>query len=238
MKITQTSQNFYGYKNIISDEISSRNGMMTFFAAQLNDEGHPDLSEFKKLKRLLKQSEDLINNDVFCATYTHSQGNKPNLFIGNQVLFWGNELRWLKDNRPKAMPLKDYKEMETTHLKAYTLLANLTKRITNEKYNNKDSGLFLTNLTKQIMHEGFNYIDFGKLLAYITDLISHEHLDNTNTEIKNVIFEALRVMSNFTQDEKAAFEVIRHAFETKIPFQITAAKFNQTCTNTMAKFLR
>jgi hypothetical protein len=118
------------------------------------------------------------------------------LFIDNQVLFWGHELGWLRDNRPAAMQLNEYKKLEAINLKAYTLIASLTKRMIYDKFNHNDNG------------------------------------------INNVIRSFMRVMTKFTKDDNASFDVLQHAFSTKFPFQETAEKFNQTCINTMTKFFR
>lgn len=149
MRITGTSQSFYGCRNIISDDIRTHDRMVTFISAQLNDEEKADLAEYKKLKTMLELPTERVNNDSISMIYTHIEGQNPNLFIDNQVLFWGGELRWLKENRPKAMSLQEYQNIEATHMKAYTLLASITKRIMYGNLPPSDSGI--NNVIKSFM---------------------------------------------------------------------------------------
>lgn len=196
MKITTNSTNFYGYKNVLSTEIVGRNSELSFITAQLNDEGSPDLTEFKKAKKLLEQPIEEINSDVITILYTRSNNEKPNLFINNRVLFWGDELRWLKDNQPKAMSDKEYKSIEDAHMKIYTLFASLTKRMMNNDLCNSDS------------------------------------------EIDKVVRGFMRNMTSFVKDDDASFELLQHAYSSKIPLKQTAARFNQIFMNTMMKFFK
>lgn len=196
MRITQTSQNFYGCKNIIADDIRTNDRMITFIAAQLNDEGKPDLSEYRKLKTLLELPEEKVNNDSISILYTYIKGNKPSIFVDNQVLFWGGELKWLKENRPKAMPIEDYTQIEKTNLKAYSLLASITKRIMNGNMPPNDIG------------------------------------------IKNVINSFMLTMTDLTKNGDAAFDVIQHAFMSKIRHEDIAENLNKTIMKTMQKFFK
>ena len=52
MKITATSQNFTGYKNIITGNLYGHNCDFSFITAQLDNVGNPDLDEYKKIKKL------------------------------------------------------------------------------------------------------------------------------------------------------------------------------------------
>ena len=77
--------------------------------------------------------------------------------------------------------------------------------------------IFFTSLTKRMIYDKFNHNDNG---------------------INNVIRSFMTVMTKFTKDDNASFDVLQHAFSSKSPFQETAEKFNQTCINTMTKFFR
>ena len=195
MRILQTSQNFYGYKNVISDDINRRNASLTFISAQLDNEGQNDLAEFKKLKNMMEMPADKIDSDVINIIYTHIDGNKPNLFLDNKVLFWGDELRWLKDNHPKVMPIEEYTRIKDIHLKAYTIMASLTKRI-------KDRNI-------QFSDEG----------------------------IKNVISGFMKTMTEFTKNDNASFDILQHAFSSKVPTPRIAENLNTIISKTMEHFL-
>ena len=81
-------------------------------------------------------------------------------------MFWGDELLQLKEKYvPQGMLEEKYNEIEKIHLQAYTFLANLTKRIMNEKFANEDK-------------------DFGKVIKEMQNTFFNIRIN------KNAVFSA------------------------------------------------
>ena len=133
---------FKGYKNVYCafDVPIKDSKNVTYISMQLNDEGVSDLSEYRKLK---KMQGDILNQkygDVLTLTYiVDNKEKKDHLYFDNKEMYWGDELKLLQDKYvPKLMTNEKYKQEEALHMKAYTLLATLTKRLSKEAFNNED----------------------------------------------------------------------------------------------------
>ena len=145
---------------------------------QLNDNGKSDLSEFKKLKEFNNNSDvvmfsftrykngymgDFIINDIPLPNSDHleyvkniaNQSNRSsNYFIDIDTL---DEYRSIfKDSN---LTTDEFKKNEKTIMKAYTLFASLTKRISN------DNSL--------VKNENFKKV-FLKTLDYLTNIVQSE----------------------------------------------------------------
>lgn len=140
MRIQATTQNFTGYKNIISNELYGTSGSMGFITAQLNNEGKNDLQEYQTLKKMMGCNESALKNDVITMIQTHKYNYKPLMLIDAQPLLNGEDLNRLSEMVPNEIPLKEYKTLENITLKAYTLMASLTKRMMADNFKEQDAG--------------------------------------------------------------------------------------------------
>ena len=133
MKINNISKlNLYGYKNIIvATNIRYDDKDIIYLSAQLNDEGKKDLSKLLEIRKLQGLPENSPDKDIFTLFY-YSLPKTNKRFFGAKELYWGEELRDISDKYiPKVMSAEEYKKQEAIHLKIYTLLASLTKRMKN-----------------------------------------------------------------------------------------------------------
>ena len=116
---------FKGYNNIITNNIKFDNqgSRLAFISMQLNDEGAKDLTEFRTINEM-----SLIKNDSDVLTMMYSKlGPMPErLFFNDKSLYLGNELA---DLHEECGDTYNYKREEKASLKAYTLMASLTKRM-------------------------------------------------------------------------------------------------------------
>ena len=147
MKINNiTKQNFCGYNNVLAlGSVPVGSLTISSFSTQLNDkddlkplyEGEKmnHLTEYRKLRRMQGAAENDVNDDILTLTFVSNSKHKNNLFIGldDYSLYWGSELRVLRDRYvPKLLTEEEYIKTEAIHLKAYTLLANITKHMMND----------------------------------------------------------------------------------------------------------
>ena len=130
---------FKGYTNIISAEKVQVDGMITsYLAMKLDDEGENDLTKLRELREMQGYPPNLRNDDIL--TLTHVQyNNSEDIFLSEKQMCWGEQLRTIKEDLvPDYVPKSYYDKIEAAHLKAYTLLANLTKRMSFDKFENED----------------------------------------------------------------------------------------------------
>lgn len=170
---------FKGYSNLVTNcHKNEDGGIFTYLSMQLNDNGKSDLSEFKKLKEFNNNSDvvmfsftrykngymgDFIINDIPLPNSDHleyvkdiaNQSNRnSNYFIDIDTL---DEYRNIfKDSN---LTTDEFKKNEKTIMKAYTLFASLTKRISN------DNSL--------VKNENFKKV-FLKTLDYLTNIVQSE----------------------------------------------------------------
>ena len=147
---------FKGFSNIISAYNVSTGGLNTsYIAMKLDDKGGSnDLAKYKQLRKELHYSQGLPNEDVLTLIHV-TDGATEDLFIADRGLCLGEQLLYARDKFvPRIFSLKKYKEMEALHLKIYTFLADITKRLSNEKFENEDENIkgvinaIFTNLQK------------------------------------------------------------------------------------------
>lgn len=119
--------NFTGYKNLLVNNVKDDNGFQfAFLAMQLDNNGNNDLDTWKTLQRTLNEAD---HSDVISFMYT-KMPEHPGLFLlGNRRLFSGEELAVLRRRNLGTRFENHYLEEENAHLKAYTFIANLTRRI-------------------------------------------------------------------------------------------------------------
>ena len=129
--------NFNGYKNVISNGIFSHDRKLLFFTTQLDNNIQPDLDKYRSMleedKRLRR---GLINDDTLTCFYLKSPDSER-ISLNLRPLYWGEELLFMSKNMPKSA----YKPEEDISLKSYTLLAGLTKRMSQNMLSNQDRGI-------------------------------------------------------------------------------------------------
>ena len=151
---------FKGYTNIISLHNVSANGFYTtYFAMKLDNEGgHDDLSKYKNIRKSMGYPEGLVNEDILTFTYIRDNFSED-FFLGEKGICTGEQLEFAREKFvPSLFSKEKFADMEKTHMKIYTFLADLTKRMINSNFENEDENikrvvktLFL-NLQK--MHRG------------------------------------------------------------------------------------
>ena len=173
MKINNINNtNFNGYKNVIHNDVSQDNIRFTFLSMQLNDNGVKDLAELRKIQQL--QNLD-TNNDVLSLFYSKKSGSKEFFYFNGNPLFLGGELRNLWE---LCSDRDAYKLEEKAALKAYTLIASLTKRMMNSGLPGTDNSF--PHVVKSTM-ESFMKI-FTSSPAGVFNLIQGSILENKQLE--------------------------------------------------------
>lgn len=138
MMITNNNLNFKGYKNFLGFDSSSPNGSRaSYFTLQLNDEGNKDLSEFREILKLMGRKDKELENDVINYVYVQAQDGSGCMFLNKYPLYDTTELKKLACKMPKSEYIKE----ERCTIKAYTLLANLTKRMMHNDLITHDAGM-------------------------------------------------------------------------------------------------
>lgn len=133
MKIDKSNINFTGYSNIVAMKSKVANNTHHILSMKLDDlNGHNDLSTFKQLKKMLGiYSEQHINNDIITIQYNTNKNLGIKLLdIDNYVLNSGEDLLIAEDLYRKNP--EHFKKLQDYNIKAYNLLASLTKRIASE----------------------------------------------------------------------------------------------------------
>lgn len=194
MKIQSTGQNFTGYKNVISNELYGTNGNFAFITAQLNNEGKADLKEYKKFKQMMGFDKKAVENDVITIIQSNKYHYKPLMLIDGQPLLGGEDLKKLYNMVPDIIPSKEYKKVEDVTLKAYTLMADITKRMMMDTFKEQDIGL------------------------------------------KQSIKQFMRVMTLFTQDNDAAFDLLDYSLRKNNHYKKVAERINNAIVKTMSAF--
>ena len=154
--------NFKGYSNIISANRVYLSGLETsYIAMKLDDIGENDLSKYKQIRSLQGYPEGLKNEDIL--TFFHmTDGRNENLYFGNKAMCWGDQLLTIRDEYiPKFVSKGKYKNIEDLHLKIYTFLANITKRLANDKFENEDNDM------KRVVETVYNNLKNLKIGNYL-----------------------------------------------------------------------
>ena len=130
---------FKGYSNIVSAQKVNIGALETsYIAFKLDDNGEKDLSKLREIRKLQKYPPDYKNDDIL--TLIHVTDKKyEELYFSENLMCWGEQLKVLKDEYvPQHFKNVEFKKIEQAHLKAYTLLASLTKRMAQDKFENED----------------------------------------------------------------------------------------------------
>lgn len=136
MKINSINPSFTGYKNVLTMQFNDEQLQEIHTAMQLTDDATKDLSEFKSLKDIMpKKIKECLYDDTLAIHYINIKKVKnftPKLYINDVPLLTGQELLALKNKMTSHNEEIAYKNIENWNLKAYTLLAQLTRRMMND----------------------------------------------------------------------------------------------------------
>lgn len=129
---------FRGYKNVITNDIESPDGSrMAFITMQLNDEGAKDLAQLREIRKYIPE-EQANDSDILTLMYSKLRHNPEYLFFDGRSMYLGDELLRLQK---EVGDTYNYKREETAAMKAYTLMASLTKRMKKDERLIRDSGM-------------------------------------------------------------------------------------------------
>ena len=133
---------FKGYSNIISAFKVPVGVLKTsYIAMKLDDTDEPDLTKLREIRKIQGYPDNLPNEDILTVIHISDERNEA-LYFGGKLMFWGEHLNEICDKYvPEFMSEPRYKKLEKVHMKAYTLLASLTKRMTVDKFENEDSDI-------------------------------------------------------------------------------------------------
>lgn len=147
--------NFNGYKNLLYEDIRGENCSVSFFATQLNDQGEKDLTTLKETINMSHfKNEHIPNRNVLSMIVVDlPQEPQPNIFFNGEILNSGKELKNLKIDclyHGGLAANNRFKKEENFALKAYTLLAKITRNMSEQSMTSKDTGMFqvMQNLLK------------------------------------------------------------------------------------------
>lgn len=151
MKINYNSkQSFSGYKNVLAlTALSNNNESVAYMTMQLTNEGKEDLKNFQNLKSLANLPKEAINNDVLSLFYKNSGNDSGCFILDKNRIASGEILLGLENNLTR----ETYKPIESWTTKAYTFLADLTKRMANNSNGEHHDG----EITK-VMKTGFDVL--------------------------------------------------------------------------------
>lgn len=125
----ESTPSFLGYKNIIANDINTDKFRFLLLSMQLDDKDNPDLSDFRKYKNMIGAGDENLKKDTLACIYMDlPEMHSSDLFLNNHFMVSGEALKDMQYNMPKPL----YKNTEGIMLKAYTLIAGITKRIMND----------------------------------------------------------------------------------------------------------
>jgi len=170
----QNNINFNGYKNVISHTYQDKenNVFYSYMGMQLNNEGeYKDLDTWKEINKGLTNKKNKTNDIVF---QFFNQGKKLFLTI--------NDI-WLQPINAEDQ------QNEKLILKAYTLIASLTRRIINTDFPPEDENLYMTlvavkkHLETFVTKDALTYLwaEGGRksVKHYVTAEIINNHIDKS-----------------------------------------------------------
>lgn len=178
---------FKGYSNIITNDIKMDVGRVAFISMQLNNDGAQDLTE---LRNTNKMSFIENNSDVLSLVYSKFEGRPERLFFNGKSLYLGDELLKLGE---ECGDNYNYQREEKASMKAYTLMASLTKRMMNNSNFNVDEGF------ARVFKDIFMFLlnpaatNFIRVNAMLQDSIQFgEPLKNTASFFNEVISQNMK----------------------------------------------
>lgn len=171
---------FKGYSNIVSNTSSDNNGTtFSYMAMKLDNVDHPDLDTWKEIQTKLFRMDKPSDYIIF-----HALGNNENnVFSASDRALNIYEVKSSQDER--------------LMLKAYTLIASLTKRISSKDFHPEDSKLYLTvtELLKNLLNICENQT-IASVLATEASLKRVEHFktaDLINSKIQKSMLQYFKL---------------------------------------------
>lgn len=133
---------FKGYTNIVSAQnIPWGNTNISYIAAKLDDNNEKDLLTFREIRKLQGYPEGLANDDIITIVHV-SEPKTDTFYYSGKAMCWGEQLKIVEEEYiPQLLSRNQFKLLEKAHLKAYTLLASLTKRMSYDKFENENSDI-------------------------------------------------------------------------------------------------
>ena len=130
---------FKGYSNIVSLHKANIGGLETsYIALKLDDNGEKDLSKLREIRKLQNYPANYPYDNILTLVHV-TDGRYEDLYFSENHICLGEQLKVVKDEYvPKFVKNDEFKKIEEAHLKAYTLLASLTKRMSFDKFENED----------------------------------------------------------------------------------------------------
>ncbi len=130
MKVNNcTTPMFRGYKNIIADDIKGSDFRITHITMQLDDSVEKDLSKWKTIRKHFSQKQIPEFEDIISLISIQDCSQKKYLLLNDRSLPFGDELAHERAKSIGTKKEKAYLEKEKVAIKAYTLLASLTRRL-------------------------------------------------------------------------------------------------------------
>ncbi len=135
-----SNQNFKGYKNFLANDASIGNGYrFSFITMQLDNNGYDDLNRWQQLQNYYPSLKK--TNDIVTLVYSKTPKRPPLFVLENTILATGDELALSRAACLGTSVEEEYLKTEKFTLKAYTLLADITKRIMNDSLLDRDAGI-------------------------------------------------------------------------------------------------
>lgn len=170
MKINSYNPNFTGYTNIFAGDIKGQAPQRTLtLSVLLDNRGTRDLARYKELKDFAGMTDSKYNNEVLTVFYSRINKDNHFLFMNDKRLLWGEELKNISECLENSFQQQNYKELEKIHIKIYTFLADITRRIFEG-----NSGKFLdNNLYRTLIYTERNLTNVLSNHETTIDIIRH-----------------------------------------------------------------
>lgn len=133
MKINSYNPSFTGYSNVLASEFATPVNEQELIIAKLDDIGSKDLSKLNELRAMFGLPQN--SGDVVVIRHGKSILNTEFINLNEMRMYSGYDLREARRNFIETNKIGNYIRTEDFHMKAYTYLANLTKRMMNDNSN-------------------------------------------------------------------------------------------------------
>lgn len=181
ININTYNKNFKGYTNVYGSNMYITDGSrFNFISMQLNNDKKEDLKEYINIRRMMnvpKEEADipLLTFSNFFDSLNEKKPKKECLYLNDKYIYSGEELAQRQTNDGKTIPSYLYKQEEKIHLRLYTFLADLTKRIMQDSYFERNE---LINALR--LH---NFMSFARFVPNIELPLKLEHVAFENNVV-------------------------------------------------------
>ncbi len=135
MKIYFNNQKFTGYSDIYTGKDKKRGIDFSFITIKMDNVDSKTLNLFKEYKELVKSKDYGMQDDIITISlFENKKNNAGDLFLNNNFLYSVYDLKKIPEQLNKSKNPEKIKLLEKINLKAYTLMAALTKNIINQKH--------------------------------------------------------------------------------------------------------